>query len=104
MTVHTIDNAEGYQYGISRSWLDNGQIALIKTQGDMSRNAINTWATLLILTLQDWDKEKPIALLHDPRIALAEVAADCGFVDQSHFTHAFRRMHRCTPAQYRAWG
>lgn len=48
--------------------------------------------------------ERAIALLHDRRIALAEIAAACGFVDQSHFTHAFRRQHRCTPAQYRALG
>jgi len=48
--------------------------------------------------------ERAISLLHDRRIALAEIAATCGFVDQSHFTHAFRRQHRCTPAQYRALG
>lgn len=48
--------------------------------------------------------ERAIALLHTPRIALADIAAACGFVDQSHFTHAFRRQHRCTPAQYRALG
>jgi AraC family transcriptional regulator len=48
--------------------------------------------------------ERAVALLHDRRIALAEIAAACGFVDQSHFTHAFRRQYRCTPAQYRALG
>jgi AraC family transcriptional regulator len=31
-----------------------------------------------------------------------EVAMMCGFYDQSHFTHAFRRMMGCTPAQYRS--
>ena len=31
----------------------------------MSRNAINTWASLLILTLQDWHKEAAIAALLD---------------------------------------
>jgi AraC family transcriptional regulator len=46
--------------------------------------------------------ERAIALLHDPRMSIAEVAATCGFVDQSHFTHSFRRRYRCTPAQYRA--
>ncbi|WP_457096697.1 AraC family transcriptional regulator [Lysobacter sp. P5_B9] len=48
--------------------------------------------------------ERAIALLHDRSKALADIAAACGFVDQSHFTHAFRRQHRCTPAQYRALG
>ena len=46
--------------------------------------------------------ERAIGLLHDRHTSLAEVAAACGFVDQSHFTHAFRRRYRCTPAQYRA--
>jgi hypothetical protein len=65
MTVNTIENAEHYNYGISRILLDNGRIVLIKTNGDMSRNAINTWASLIILTIQDWDKEKTLAVLHD---------------------------------------
>ena len=65
MQLYTHENAERYNYGISRSWLDKGQIVVIKTEGDMSRNAINTWASLLILTIQDWDKEKPLAALHD---------------------------------------
>lgn len=65
MKVHILENAERYNYGISRAWLDSGRIVLIKTEGNMSRNAINTWATLLILTMQDWDKEQALAVLHD---------------------------------------
>ncbi len=33
---------------------------------------------------------------------VSEVAAACGFYDQSHFTHAFRRMMGCTPGEYRS--
>jgi hypothetical protein len=65
MSVHTTNSVETYDYGICRSWLDEGRIVLIKTEGDMSRNAINTWASLLILTMQEWEKEKPLACLHD---------------------------------------
>jgi hypothetical protein len=65
MQVHSGETAERYDYGISRLWLDKGQIVLIKTEGNMSRNAINTWASLLILTLQDWEKKAPIAALLD---------------------------------------
>jgi AraC family transcriptional regulator len=46
--------------------------------------------------------EQAISLLHDHRMGLAEIAAVCGFVDQSHFAHTFRRVYRYTPAQYRA--
>jgi AraC family transcriptional regulator len=33
---------------------------------------------------------------------VCDVAIMCGFYDQSHFTHAFRRMMGYTPAQYRS--
>ncbi len=33
---------------------------------------------------------------------LAEVAADCGFADQSHFTRAFARAYGVPPGRYRA--
>jgi AraC family transcriptional regulator len=48
--------------------------------------------------------ERAIGLLDDPGLTVAEVAASCGFFDQAHFTHAFRRAHRVTPSQYRALG
>ncbi len=31
---------------------------------------------------------------------IAEVALDCGFSDQSHFTHRFKQLTAATPAQY----
>ena len=36
------------------------------------------------------------------RASLAEVAGDCGFADQSHFTKEFRRVMGETPGTYRA--
>lgn len=56
---------EIYKYGITRSFIDNGRIVLVKTEGDMSRDAINTWASLLVLTMQEWNSEQPLAILHD---------------------------------------
>lgn len=35
---------------------------------------------------------------------LAEIAAACGFCDQSYFTHVFKDMRGMTPKQYRAQG
>ncbi|KAF1707499.1 helix-turn-helix transcriptional regulator [Pseudoxanthomonas sacheonensis] len=48
--------------------------------------------------------DRAIDLLGDTGLSVAEVAASCGFVDQAHFTHVFRRAHRVTPSQYRALG
>jgi AraC-like DNA-binding protein len=41
-------------------------------------------------------------LIKRDRMALAEVALQCGFCDQSHFTNAFRKLMGISPAQYRA--
>jgi AraC family transcriptional regulator len=41
-------------------------------------------------------------LLRSVSANVCDVAMTCGFYDQSHFTHAFRRMMGCTPAQYRS--
>jgi len=46
--------------------------------------------------------DRAIDLLGDTGLSVAEVAASCGFVDQAHFAHVFRRAHRVTPSQYRA--
>jgi AraC-like DNA-binding protein len=37
----------------------------------------------------------------DPSSNLSEVAQDCGFADQSHFTRHFRRLFGITPGAYR---
>lgn len=40
-------------------------------------------------------------LLVSTREGLAEIAASCGFADQSHFTREFRRLTGTTPGRYR---
>jgi AraC family transcriptional regulator len=40
-------------------------------------------------------------LLWEPEWPLAEIAAECGFADQSHFTRTFRRMAATTPLRFR---
>lgn len=67
MVTTNSNNTESYDYGITRSEIADGQIIVIRTKGDMSRNAINTWASLLILTMQDWKSNHPLGLLHDFR-------------------------------------
>jgi AraC family transcriptional regulator len=39
--------------------------------------------------------------LADTTLSLAQIASDCGFADQSHFTRAFKRFAGATPAHYR---
>jgi AraC family transcriptional regulator len=41
------------------------------------------------------------AYLADAHCALADIAADCGFFDQAHFTRAFATAYGYTPQQYR---
>jgi AraC-like DNA-binding protein len=53
----------------------------------------------------NWLIEQRIALskekLRDGRLSLTDVAAECGFSDQSHLTRIFRRMFGVTPGAWR---
>ena len=42
------------------------------------------------------------AMLAETESTLAEIAAACGFCDQSYFTHVFKDMRGMTPKQYRS--
>lgn len=42
-----------------------------------------------------------IAALHQDHQSISDVAHACGFSDQSHFTHHFRKRHGVTPNTYR---
>jgi AraC-like DNA-binding protein len=39
--------------------------------------------------------------LRDERLSLADVATECGFADQSHFTHHFTRLVGVAPRDWR---
>ena len=45
--------------------------------------------------------EAACARLADPEVALADVAAETGFADQSHLTRVFKRVTGTTPGAYR---
>jgi len=40
-------------------------------------------------------------LLRSTELSLAEIAAECGFCDQSYFTHVFQKLKKESPKQYR---
>jgi AraC family transcriptional regulator len=44
--------------------------------------------------------ERAKILLRNPRISLSEVAAECGFANQSHFNHRFKEAVGVTPGEY----
>ncbi len=41
------------------------------------------------------------AMLYDERMTVAEIASNCGFTDQSHYTKTFRRILGITPGLWR---
>jgi AraC-like DNA-binding protein len=45
--------------------------------------------------------EKAKSLLEDTKLSLADVASDCGFADQSHFTRVFMNAVGATPGEWR---
>lgn len=45
--------------------------------------------------------ERATGLLRDKRLSLANIAMQCGFVDQSHFHHSFQRAYRISPSEFR---
>jgi transcriptional regulator GlxA family with amidase domain len=62
-------------------------------RGSMGVSA-NTW-------LRNFKVEKAKALLvNSPRV-LADIALDCGFADQSHFTRIFQRVAGVSPGAWR---
>lgn len=46
--------------------------------------------------------ERACVLLADPHRPLAQVALECGFADQSHFSAVFKRFTGATPAEFRS--
>ena len=52
--------------------------------------------------VMDYRIEKARAMLADTSRALIDVALDCGFADQPHFSRIFKRLTGRTPKEYRA--
>ena len=44
--------------------------------------------------------EKAVGLMKTGKLTLSQIAVECGFHDQPHFTRAFYRVFRTTPAMY----
>jgi AraC family transcriptional regulator len=46
--------------------------------------------------------EKALSLIHSTELSLTEVALECGFYDQSHFTRTFKQQLDILPSQYKS--
>lgn len=51
--------------GLARQWIDDHQIVIIITAGDMTPRGVDAWADLLIDTVTHWPPDRPILILHD---------------------------------------
>jgi AraC family transcriptional regulator len=45
--------------------------------------------------------QKALSLLPEKQLSLTQIAAECGFADQSHFIRSFKHCHQLTPLHYR---
>ena len=45
--------------------------------------------------------DRACELLTGSELSMAAIASECGFCDQSYFTHVFQRLKKTTPKQYR---
>jgi PAS domain S-box-containing protein len=75
-------------------------LSVAKLERAMRRTLGMTPTQLLIRTRLD----EAIRLLDEQQLTIAEVAAACGFYDQSSFTRLFRRATGMTPGSFRARG
>ena len=80
---------------------------LAASLGWSSRHFISKFEEITGLTpkaqARRWRFHKARRYLDQTSLSLAEVAALCGYSDQSHLTREFRELGSCTPAAYRAF-
>jgi AraC-like DNA-binding protein len=79
---------------------------LAASLGWSSRHFISKFQEITGLTpkaqARRWRFQKARTYLDQTLLSLAQVAALCGYSDQSHLTREFRELGSCTPAAYRA--
>ena len=51
--------------------------------------------------LMSYRIEQAKKMLDNPRKLLVDIAMNCGFADQAHFSHVFKKIEGLTPKQYR---
>lgn len=59
------DAVEMCGFGVTRQYLFDRRIMVIRTEGDMGQAAVDRWAQTVIESVQTWQRGRPILVLHD---------------------------------------
>lgn len=59
------ERIEQFDYGIQRIWRHDGRLVEIRTEGNMARDAIDTWAEVVMETARGWSAGSPILIFHN---------------------------------------
>lgn len=76
----TTSHDDNFNFGVTRSWLDDQKIALIGTQGNMSQEAVDEWVRVVEDTFENWPGPGPVMILHDlshPNQGVSNYALHC---------------------------
>ncbi len=71
------------------------------TRSHFSRAFLRTRGESPSVYLRRRRLERAQQLMLTTGLSLAQIALDCGFADQCHFTHAFKRVVGATPGNWR---
>ncbi|MBQ3632053.1 MAG: response regulator [Prevotella sp.] len=87
-----------------RGEVDTGEVAsrLFMSRSQLGRKTkaiVNKSPATYILEIRLQEAKRLI--ISQPQLTLLDVALRCGFADNSHLTHAFRRVYKITPTQLR---
>ena len=88
-----------------RGDVDTGEVAsrLFMSRSQLGRKTkaiVNKSPATYILEIRLQEAKRLI--VSQPQLTLLDVALRCGFADNSHLTHAFRRVYNITPTQLKA--
>jgi len=91
---------------IRRRFSDRCLIASLSEEMGVHRSQLSRWFKASYgVTLSRFVRicriDQSIDLLADNQLTIAEIALECGFNDQSHFTRSFREVMATTPAKWR---
>lgn len=56
---------ETFDYGITLNWTDDNRTAIIATEGNMSRTAVDIWAELTMRVAREWAPGQKLSVLFD---------------------------------------
>jgi AraC-like DNA-binding protein len=103
LTAWQLSKAKGFMLGRLSDRLSIGDVAsdLALSRSYFVRSFTNTMGVAPYSWLVEQRINEARELLTGTTIPLAQIALECGFTDQSHFTNAFNRRVGTTPSKWR---